>query len=146
MNYREKRMDLFQVPDDYVIAHCISGDMALGAGIAVKIEERYHVKNDLHRIAGYMMRDLLPVGCCFASANCKVYNLVTKKLYYQKPTYDSMSAALNQLCTMVVDQRITKIAMPRIGCGLDRLSWDTVSGLIKETFEDTDVEILVCYL
>jgi O-acetyl-ADP-ribose deacetylase (regulator of RNase III) len=39
---------------------------------------------------------------------------------------------------------ITKIAMPIIGCGLDRLQWDRVSEIIKEVFKNTDIEILVC--
>ena len=34
--------------------------------------------------------------------------------------------------------------MPIIGCGLDKLQWDKVSKIIKEIFEDTDIEILVC--
>ena len=37
-----------------------------------------------------------------------------------------------------------KIAMPVIGCGLDRLEWSKVSEIIKEVFECTDIEILVC--
>ena len=36
------------------------------------------------------------------------------------------------------------IAMPFIGCGLNRLEWCKVSEIIKEVFEYTDVEILVC--
>ena len=40
----------------------------------------------------------------------------------------------------------TKLAMPKIGCGLDRLDWDEVYDIICEVFEDTDVEILICEL
>ena len=39
---------------------------------------------------------------------------------------------------------IKKVAMPLIGCGLDRLQWDRVSAMIKEIFADEDIEILVC--
>jgi hypothetical protein len=41
---------------------------------------------------------------------------------------------------------ITKLAIPYIGCGLDRLNWDEVKDVIEDVFEDTDVEILVCSL
>ena len=41
---------------------------------------------------------------------------------------------------------ITKVAMPRIGCGLDRLNWDDVRPMIEEIFKDMDIEILVCVL
>ena len=31
---------------------------------------------------------------------------------------------------------VTRIAMPRIGCGLDRLDWEIVSQKLKEIFDD----------
>ena len=42
--------------------------------------------------------------------------------------------------------KITKLAMPCIGCGLDKLKWEKVREIIKEIFEDMDIEILICYL
>lgn len=41
-------------------------------------------------------------------------------------------------------ENIHKIAMPIIGCGLDRLEWDKVSRIIKDVFQEEDIEILVC--
>ena len=41
---------------------------------------------------------------------------------------------------------IKKIAMPLIGCGLDRLEWEDVKTIIINTFQDTDIEILICRL
>jgi O-acetyl-ADP-ribose deacetylase (regulator of RNase III) len=41
-------------------------------------------------------------------------------------------------------QGITHLAMPRIGCGLDRLKWEKVSVIIQDTFADMDIEIVVC--
>ena len=43
-----------------------------------------------------------------------------------------------------IENNITKVAMPVIGCGLDRLLWNRVSNIIKEIFEETEIEILVC--
>ena len=45
-----------------------------------------------------------------------------------------------------LENNITKIAMPTIGAGLDRLVWSDVSKQINHIFEDTDIEILVCKL
>lgn len=39
---------------------------------------------------------------------------------------------------------VIKIAMPIIGCGLDKLSWNKVSDIIKDVFMNTNMEILVC--
>ena len=48
---------------------------------------------------------------------------------------------MKELCNEI---HVTKIAMPIIGCGLDRLQWDKVSEIIKEVFKNKNIEILVC--
>ena len=45
-----------------------------------------------------------------------------------------------------VENNITKIAMPTIGAGLDRLAWTVVSDQIHMIFDDTNIEVLVCKL
>jgi hypothetical protein len=47
---------------------------------------------------------------------------------------------------LCLQEGITKVAMPRIGCGLDRLQWGIVREIILEVFEDTDLEIVICVL
>ena len=49
MNYMETRGDLFAVPQGYYLAHCISGDFALGAGIAKQFNEVYNMRFKLFR-------------------------------------------------------------------------------------------------
>lgn len=41
---------------------------------------------------------------------------------------------------------IKYLAIPRIASGLDRLQWAKVREIIKEVFDDMDIEILVCRL
>jgi hypothetical protein len=36
------------------------------------------------------------------------------------------------------------LAMPKIGCGLDRLQWGRVSEMLKEIFSDYDIDIIIC--
>lgn len=47
MTFTEKNMDLFSVPNDYYLAHCISADFALGAGIAVEFNKRFDMRRKL---------------------------------------------------------------------------------------------------
>jgi hypothetical protein len=92
-----------------------------------------------------------------------VFNLITKDKYWEKPTYDSLREALLEMkkniknklaCNeyykviddRLVDKNINKLVMPKIGCGLDKLSWDKVESMIKEIFEDLNIEIIICYL
>lgn len=147
MTIREEQRDLFTVPTDYILVHCISADLAMGAGIAKEFARR-GVKAQL--IENY--RGMTEAGDCVLTATTGwrlEYNLVTKKRYWQKPTYDSLKIALINAkiySLMIADKepKPVKLAMPRIGCGLDRLQWDKVKAIIEEVFANTNVEILVC--
>lgn len=145
MNYQEEIRDLFTVPDDYYLAHCISPDFKMGAGIAVEFSKRYNMKTVLTRkypdFLQWYQRNQVS-GICILEG--RTFNLVTKERYYPKPTIATMRGALLSMHTICKEKGITKIAMPMIGCGLDRLDWSAVSASIKEIFDDTDVEILVC--
>ena len=146
MILKEEQRDLFTVPTDYTLVHCISADFAMGAGIAKEFAGR-GVKTELQRdFQGY-----IEVGDCLVSTvtgwNYE-FSLVTKEKYWQKPTYETMRMALEDakhLCENAINNGYTmKLAMPRIGCGLDKLEWSKVKTIIEEVFADTDVEILVC--
>jgi len=41
------------------------------------------------------------------------------------------------------NESINKLAMPEIGCGLDKLQWGRVKGILKEEFKDKPIEITV---
>lgn len=136
----EKR-DLFTVPQGYYLAHCISADFALGAGIAKKFDEVYNMRFKLFReydMYEYEGGDALLID--------NVYNLVTKKKCYHKPTYESVREALETMKDLMDFNSTTKLAMPKIASGLDRCDWNKVYDIICEVFEDTDVEILICEL
>ena len=86
----------------------------------------------------------LPPCKCMTIDN--VINLITKSKYWQKPTYDSLRETLVDLKELCKENLIKTLIMPRIGCGLDRLSWKNVKKMLKEIFEDTDINIEIYYL
>ena len=150
MTIREEQRDLFTVPTDYILVHCISADFAMGAGIAKEFARRGVKEKLIKKFPG-----LIKIGDCLITATTEwqlEFSLVTKAKYWQKPTYDSLKIALinaKLYLLMIADKetkepKTVKLAMPRIGCGLDRLQWDKVKAIIEEVFADTDVEILVC--
>lgn len=139
MQYKETKMDLFDAPEDYYLAHCISADFALGKGIAKEFASRFDMRRILReKYNGYIYEN----GDCILEG--RVLNLITKKQCLQKPTYTSMRSALEKMKTVCISNDIKKVAMPLIGCGLDRLSWLHVSNIIVSVFVETDIEILVC--
>lgn len=145
MVYNEVRGDLFAVPQGYYLAHCISGDYALGAGIAKKFDEVYNMRFKLHK--NYAIADgkkFDHVGRALLVDN--VFNLVTKQRCFHKPTYDDLYETLVDMREQCEEFDITKLAMPLIGCGLDKLEWEQVKDIIEDVFGETDIEILICRL
>jgi hypothetical protein len=141
MNITIEKRDLFTMPQGYYLAHCISADFALGAGIAKVFDEVYNMRFKLFRNYDnyeYNGGDALPVD--------NVFNLVTKKKCWHKPTYEALREALEMMKEQLDFLGATKLAMPWIGCGLDRLQRDNVYDIICEVFEDMDIEIVICEL
>lgn len=144
MTYKEEIRDLFSVPEDYYLAHCISADFGMGKGIVVEFNKRFDMKNKLQSKYPYFFKSFHNVMNSACILEDRVFNLITKDRYFHKPTYESLTGALYDMKFQALDNNITKIAMPVIGCGLDKLEWSKVSEIIKGVFEDTDIEILVC--
>lgn len=150
MIFTETKMNLFDVDENYYLAHCISSDFALGAGIAKEFRTRGVAKTLENCYPKFYWHNK---GYCLYTPmeGCKgVYNLVTKENYWGKPTYNTLISALVDLKKQILQNRSVfgeiKLAMPMIGCGLDKLEWVRVKEIICDLFSDTDIEITICYL
>lgn len=140
---REVNMDLFSVPQGYYLAHSISADYNLGAGVAKEIDERFNMElrlADYSDDCGYAGQNL-PIGSCITIGN--VYNLVTKSTAFTSPKYSDLLEALRAMKCYASTDHVSKIAMPRICCGKDKLDWNVVKALIEDVFDD-EIEIMVC--
>jgi hypothetical protein len=139
MTIKFEKRDLFTVPQGYYLAHCISADFALGAGIAKTFDEIYNMRFKLFREYddyAYEGGDALLID--------NVFNLVTKPKCYHKPRYEAVREALETMRDIMEMNATTKLAMPTIGCGLDKLQWSEIFKIIQEVFGDTDIDILIC--
>lgn len=138
MKLIEKQGDLFTADPKYYLAHCISSDYALGAGIAVIFNKKYNMKARLKECGNKTYPDCIKID--------NVYNLVTKKMCWNKPTLQTLRESLLLMKKDIIENNVKYLAMPKIGCGLDRLSWGNVSAIIEEVFQDVDIEIIIYYL
>lgn len=136
--------DLFEVDESYVFAHCISLDCAMGKGIALEFDKRFPKMKPV--MIEHIKRNNIKYPNCLGYVGYPrtIFNLITKEHYYDKPTLYDLQGALYRLKHHVNNLCITKLAIPRIGCGLDRLNWNDVEELLEEIFHDVDIEILVC--
>lgn len=142
MIFKEVNGDLFKSDNTYTLVHCISHDCAMGAGIAVTFNNKFpemkkQLKNTIRE------NDLQGYFAILYRGERNVINLITKEKYWHKPTYSSLKTSLLNAKQIILRNNIKHIAMPVIGCGLDRLQWSKVSAMIKEVFADTDIEIVV---
>ena len=131
--------DLFTVEHGYYLAHCISADFALGAGIAKAFDSVYNMRFKLfkrHPDYEYHGGDAILID--------NVFNLVTKYKCWHKPTYESLRESLEMMREQLEFLDATKLAMPWIGCGLDKLNKDQVYNIICEVFENTNIDIVIC--
>lgn len=149
MTIKEENRDLFTVSQGYYLAHCITADFSLGVGVAKKMDEIYNMREKLINV--YDLSDYDPefiledyVGEALLIDN--VYNLVLKKHPQKKAKYKKLRACLEDMKDEMEANLVTKVAMPRIGCGHEGLEWDRVREIIEKVFEDTAIEILVCSL
>ena len=158
MNYREEVRDLFEVnsnlaagEEPYCLAHCISADFGMFGGVVVGFNERWNMKNKLisqyHDLQEKFLLEgsqVIPIEVEDGSVNTTVYNLITKQMVSHLPNYKSVVKALIILKEKMKKDNKNRLALPKIGCGIDRLEWYVMSELIKAIFSDTDVDILVC--
>lgn len=165
MKYKEITGDLFKVPNEYELVHCISADLEMLGGIVEGFNKRWDLKNLLlssmglsasfykfNKFGGF---DIERKVTGDDGVERVVHSLVTKRLVTDKPTYKNIFNALVMMKRTIlnrtsqyyeVDVEHIKIAMPLIGCGIDGQEWEKVSLLVKRAFEDTPWEILVCKL
>uniref|UniRef100_A0A8D0KMR0 ADP-ribose glycohydrolase OARD1 n=1 Tax=Salvator merianae TaxID=96440 RepID=A0A8D0KMR0_SALMN len=143
---KEKRIkyiqgDLFTCPGTDALAHCISEDCRMGAGIAAVFKKRFGGVQEL-------LNQKKKTGdvAVLEREHRYVYYLITKHKYSHKPTYDNLQKSLEAMKLHCLKNSVTCISMPKIGCGLDRLEWSKVSTMIEEIFEDTDINITVYIL
>ena len=118
------------------IAHCISADFKLGAGLAKQIKEKFpsyfptkkeYKQQVLH--AQYLGHDKF------------VFHLIVKPRYFHKPTYRSLRKALLALRDQMNFYRIDKLGIPHLSCGLNKLDWTEVQKIIHEAFRDSKLEL-----
>ena len=140
MKYLEIRDDLFKYDKEYYLVHCISRDFALGAGIAKEFNKRYSMREKLFLSYHYPKYQ----SCGNVILIDTVFNLVTKNKYWHNPTLESLTSTLYDMKKLCEKNGVSKLAMPKIGCGLDKLNWEDVKQQIMCCFQNTDIEILVC--
>lgn len=130
------KKNLFDIDEKYYLAHCISADAAMGAGIAVDFKKKF----------SYVASLSPGQKVCKAVLTGRVFNLITKKVYYGKPTETTFIMAIQDMKRQIIENDIKFLATYKLGCTRDRLSWGFVKQVLEDEFKDIDIEIVICTL
>ncbi len=106
----------------------ISKDCALGAGIALEFRNRFGVDELVEQQKG--------VGECayVEKKGRRILHIITKEKVSDRPTYDNLEQSLRNARRICLEQNITTLAIPKIGCELDRLEWSKGETLVNTFF------------
>lgn len=145
--------DRGKLDESIYYVQCVSRDLEMGAGIAKQFNKIFNTK--------YYSRARWASLSEFTRNNIKclrvgrVFNLITKDKYYNKPTLVTLSDSLIALSSnieslLMTNHKITEIRLPAIGCGLDKLKWSDVEPLlikhVVSKFENSDIKFKVYFL
>lgn len=147
MIYEELTGELFTEAPVFKFVQCISADLAMDKGITLTFNEKYDTKSKMYElnpntlISEWDSQPDITKGFCVYSE--PVFNLVTKRRYYEKPTLQSMGNALTSLKNLCQRYNFDHIALQSTRGSIDRLKWPDVSMLIINILGDLDITIHV---
>lgn len=75
----------------------------------------------------------------------KIYYLITKNRYYQKPKYRNIFQCLKRLRNDMLSRGINRIALPKIACGRDRKNWRIIEKMLSYLFHETEIDITIYF-
>ncbi|XP_055311370.1 ADP-ribose glycohydrolase OARD1-like [Sitodiplosis mosellana] len=136
--FHEIKGNLFEAPADFALAHCVTTNMSMAAGIAREFKSRFG------RVQELKDQKVTVGGVAVIKHETRyIYYLVTKDNAYKKPTYDDLKSSLVAMKNHMVTNQVAKLAIPQIGCGIDKLEWAKVKQILHDVFEGETVEVTV---
>ena len=125
------------------IAHCVSSDFAMGKGLASTIARCYPELQELRKLP----INTFPSGSLVTYFDQHhqrfIYNLVTKRRFFHKPTYETLELGLQALKQHLKRHNIQELAIPKLGCGYDQLHWPKVFSILFKVFSGSNLTITI---
>lgn len=160
MKYHIIEQDVTKMLPEYVTAQCISNDCGMGAGVVVAFMKVFpglkehcidYIKHSTYITNRNSARFYDPYRHTDPNTGT-IYNMFTKETVWQHAGYGigmdgylrNLRNSLEFVKESMIDHNETKIAMPKIGCGIDGCDWNDVEKIILEIFSDTDIEVCIC--
>jgi hypothetical protein len=122
----ETEGDALQIPRGSAFIQCISADERMSAGIAGGFVDKFGrtPRTPGLAVGDCVMRDLGEDRVALAA--------VSKLVFSDKPSYDSVRASIVSCREELLRRNIFKVVAPKVGTGLDGLSWVSVRAILKQ--------------
>lgn len=120
------------------LAHCVSSDLKMTKGIALKFRRIFEGVNQLSQLPR-SVPDVLSLQV----KEREIFYLITKHHFWQKPEPEHLFQSLQKLRTLCEERNIRTVACPRLGSGLDGFKWETVRKMLQYVFRGSQVTIQV---
>lgn len=137
-NLFETDENLFNIKDNY--AHCVSKDFEMSSGIAKQFKQQFNQVDYLKSLN----KNITEI-CELDNKNFKIYYLITKENYWEKPTYENVYLTLQNLKTKLLQNNIKSVTVPKIGCGLDNLKWHKIRTMLRFVFSKTNIKVTISH-
>ena len=72
-----------------------------------------------------------------------IYNLVTKRRFFHKTTYETLELSLQAVKRHLKRHNIYELAIPKLGCGYDQLHWPAVFSILFKVFSGSNLTITI---
>lgn len=133
--------------DAQALVNTVNTVGVMGKGIALQFKEAYPHNFNVYRKACKANR--LTTGQVLGVKDRDVFgerwiiNFPTKQHWRQKSKYEYISEGLVALRAFLIEEQISSVAIPPLGCGNGGLEWPTVKKMIEEALADLPI---VCYI
>lgn len=128
--------DIFKTSKN--IVHCVSKDLKFGKGFAQQVNERYN-NRELFLKSKIDNKNILIQNI----DRKKIFHLITKLNYYEKPKLKDIELSLKQLRSYCIGNDIFELNSPKICAGLDKHDFNDKLKLINKIFKETHITWIV---
>lgn len=132
------------------IAHGVAANDPMQQGLALSLHERYPAMHkDFHHWCHQEHPKPGEAWVWGGAEGVRIVNLITQEGGYGgdkrpgKATETSVNHALRALKKIVLEEKFTSLALPRLATGVGGLSWEQVKPLIETQLGDLDIPVYV---
>ena len=131
---------VFEAPEGVALAHCVSADLAMSAGIAVQFVKRWpNIRSGYSRSEPGSLH-------VHSSTRGHIFNLITKERFDDEPSLEDFRKSIVALKSKMQALNIKTLAVPELGSGRDRLNLSKVIQVLQCILVEAGIGVIMYHL